>query len=359
MTRFEYEIALYRPEHMHQVEVLLHQLFGGDLDINRSYLKWKYHDNPYSERPLGIVALHKGEVVGFRGYFATKWQLPEKNYKLIVLGPGDTYVRPDYRMKGLSIAMGNMAMEEFAPSYRVFLNTSAVKTSVPGYLKMGFVPIANKTYLMQYNLIALLMKKFFWTSDKSSELSKQRIECGEFGDIIVAESPKPKEMSAVISRQVCNGYRITAFQDEEFFRWRFNNKRNHYIFYYSRKDNVVTGYVVILLLQNNHFGYVLDFAEIHAGELEKIFRHIVHKKHIDTIAIPNISLNEDFFQMVKDIGFKADSLVERRIRKVTGACPFLVRPVQKRCVEDDWYIEGLDIRNSENWHIKGICNDGF
>ena len=120
-----------------------------------------------------------------------------------------------------------------------------------------------------------------------------------------------------------------------------------------------SGYVVILLLQNDHFGYVVDFAEIHVGELRTIFQHIVKRKHIDIVAIPNMSSNEDFFQMLKDIGFKADSLIERRIRKVTGACPFLVRPVQSRCVEDDWYIGGLDIRNIENWHIKGICNDGF
>jgi GNAT superfamily N-acetyltransferase len=359
MTRSEYEIALYRPEYMHQVVVLLHQLYSGDLDINRSYFKWKYHDNPYSEKPLGVVALHQGEVIGFRGYFATKWHIPDKGYQLIVLAPGDTYVRPDHRTKGLSVAMGNMAMGEFASCYRVFLNTSAVKTSIPGYSKMGFVPIADKTYLMRYNLIVLLIKKFFWPRSKGPELSKKGIECGEFDDIIVAENPKPEAMSAIIFHKGWNDQRIAVFQDEDFFRWRFNNKKNRYIFYYFRRDNVVTGYVVILLLQNNHFGYVVDFAEIDAGALTKIFCYLIKKSHVDTIAIPNISLNEDFSQMVKHIGFKAESLIERRIRRVTGTCPIFVRPVQKRCVEDDWYIEGLDIRNIENWHIKGICNDGF
>ena len=355
----EYEIALYRPEHMHQVVHLLHHLFGGDLDINRSYFKWKYHDNPYSESPLGIVTIYKGEAVGFRGYFATKWHIPAKSYQVTVLSPGDTYVRPDHRMKGLSVAMGNLAMEEFAPRYKVFFNTSAVKTSVPGYLKMGFVPISAKTYLMRYNLIELLLKRIFWTSKKGLELSRGRIECGEFDDIIVAESPEPKEMSEVISRQASNSRRITVFQDGEFFKWRFNNKRNRYIFYYSSKGGVTTGYVVMLLLQNDQFGYIVDFAESHTGALQRIFGHIIRKNHIGTVAIPDVSLNKDFFRMVRDIGFKADSLIERRIKIATGACPFLVRPVQRLCIEDDWYIGGLDVRDIENWHIKGICNDGF
>jgi len=38
---------------------------------------------------------------------------------------------------------------------------------------------------------------------------------------------------------------------------------------------------------------------------------------------------------------------------------FFVRPVREKCQESDWFLEGLDIRNPENWEIKAISNDGL
>jgi len=81
---------------------------------------WKYDDNPYTESPLGIMALYKGKVVGFRGYFATRFQIKGKNDKIISLCPGDTCVHPDHRRKGLSVAMGNRASEEYSGKYLFF-----------------------------------------------------------------------------------------------------------------------------------------------------------------------------------------------------------------------------------------------
>jgi len=295
-------------------------------------------------------------VVGFRGYFALKWHIPNKDVRMIVLSPGDTCVNPHYRRMGLSVSMGDMAMEKFFTGYQVFLNTSAIKTSVPGYLKMGFVPIADKTYMMRYNLLRLLMKKFLRTSKKN--LGKS-IKYGKFDSITVSEIPYPKEMSAVISGQDQDDSRLTPWQDEEFFRWRFNNKKNRYVFYYFRSRGVITGYVVMLLLQDDELGLIIDFAGLHDEAVHHIMRHIISKKHVDMMSIPKVSLSEKYSRFLKKSGFKAESVLERRIRRVTGICPFLVRPVKRLCSEHDWYAGGLDLRDAENWHIKGICNDGF
>ena len=355
-----YEITLYRHELLEQVVSLLHSYhLGGDRDINLSYFKWRYYDNPYAESPLGIVALHENNVVGFRGYLATKWHIPNRNYQLIILIPGDTCVHPDHRRKGLSVSMGNMAMNNFASDYQVLLNTSASKNSVPGYLRMGFIPIADKTFLHKYNLFDLLKKRYHRTTKKAAGLSSVRIRFGEFDDISVAANARPEIMSAVIAKRHETGHRITLFQDEQFFRWRFNNRKNRYVFYYFQKDNVITGYVVMLVFDESQSGYIVDFAEIQMGALNSIVRYILNKDHFDIIAVPNVSLDENSFQMFKKFGFKANSLIERKERKMTGIYPFLVRPVKRRCVETDWFIEGLDIRRIENWKITGICNDGY
>ena len=365
MPRTEYEITLYRPEHMQGVVTLLQGLWGSDSESNEFYFTWKYHDNPYSEIPLGVVVLYKDEVVGFTGYFATRWLIRDKGCTFVALSIADAYVSPEHSlkgvlgMKGLFVSMMTFAMKKLASTSQIFLVTSAGKTFVPGCLRVGFVPISDRTYLMRYNFLGLLRKKYLKIPKRIFALSKERIKLGEFDDVIVSESPKPKEMSIIVSSQNYVGRRIKLLQDEQFFRWRFDNRRNRYIFYYSRKDNVIAGYVVMLVLQDNQSGYILDFAEIIGGEIRKILRHILREKHVDITAIFDVNLDENFRQQLKDLGFKPDSLIEKRVRKVTGLYPFLVRPVKRHCIEDDWHIEGIDIRDIGNWEIKGICTDGF
>ena len=372
-----YEINLYHPDIMPQVVNLLHYHWGNNHD-NLSYFTWKYIDNPFTESPLGVVALHKGEVVGFRGYFATKWQIREKDYKLTVLCPGDTCVHPDYRMKGLSVAMGNMAIKEYESKYKIFLNLSAGKNSVPGYFKMGFVPLSDKTYLTRLtnplrmlrpdNFVPLLdrtylkslhrlIRKYILESKTRPELCEKKIMFGESDDIVVADSPRPGEMHSVISSQYCDGRRISLLQDERFFRWRFNNKRNKYIFYYCRKNNITTGYVVMRVSKYNRVGYIIDYAENDTVALKNILQYVIQAKHFDILSILNCSLNNNFLQILKDLHFKKNSLRQKGKRIIKGVWPLLVRPVKKECFEGDWFIEGLDIRKIENWEIKEICSD--
>ena len=106
-----YDICLYTPEMMPQVVDLMAHLWAEDPRARQAYFRWKYVDNPCTEGPLGIVALSRGGVVGFRGYFAARYEIPDRTRDLIVLCAGDTCVHPDHRRMGLSVTMGNLAME--------------------------------------------------------------------------------------------------------------------------------------------------------------------------------------------------------------------------------------------------------
>lgn len=354
-----YKIGLYRPELLSEVVMLLNDFWGGDYDDNLLYFKWKYHDNPYSDRALGIVALHNDRVIGFRGYFASKWHIPERDRKFLILCPGDTYVDPEHRMAGLSVKMGVRAMEEFESGYQVFLNTSASGKSLPGYLRMGFIPLADKTFLKRYSIVNLIFRKYLFTEKKRAEASESRIKYGTFDDIIVSESPRPEEMSAVISNRKADSNMITLFQDEKFFRWRFNNRNNRYGFYYFKKNNIIKGYAVILVSDNNWNGLIVDYEESCEGALRKILRYIIQKNHVDMLTILNVGLNGSFYKNLKDSGFRADNLMAKREIKKHGIFPFLIRPVKKHCIENDWIIQGLDIRAIRNWNIKWICHDAL
>ena len=76
-----YEIVHYRTELNEQIVDLMQYLWEGDREANLSYFDWKYIDNPSTEQPLGIAALYKGRVAGFRGYFASKWFIGNKDKK--------------------------------------------------------------------------------------------------------------------------------------------------------------------------------------------------------------------------------------------------------------------------------------
>jgi GNAT superfamily N-acetyltransferase len=355
MSRSDYEVSRYRPEFMSQVLDVLQYLYGKNADSNLSYFKWKYHDNPYTDHPLGMVALHQGRVVGFRGYFATRWHIGEKKETMVVLCPGDTCVHPDHRRKGLSVAMGHKAMEEYAQRYKIFLNFSATRNSLPGYLRMGFVPLVPKTYLTRCTGLGLL--RLIWNEKTESGWQRGRIALGECDDIVVSDRPRPEEMQAIIAGEDLNGGNITLWQDEGFFRWRFRNKRKTYVFYYSRNSHVTTGYMVVGVSPSTGRGYILDYAQTDDTAIEKILRYAVKMNHFEVLSIYNFALCDSFSKTLYSLRFKSSSVIRTIEKRVKGELPLLLRPVRREYVESDFFVQGLDMRKIDSWRLKGICAD--
>lgn len=60
---------------------------------------------------------------------------------------------------------------------------------------------------------------------------------------------------------------------------------------------------------------------------------------------------------IQRLGFHAGGIMGAMERKVRGNMPLLVRPVTAEPGENDWYVDGADVRNPANWLIKGICSD--
>jgi GNAT superfamily N-acetyltransferase len=355
MAHAGYEVGLYRPEFRSQVVSLLKHLWGGDPDVNLSYFQWKYDDNPYTESPLGIVTLHRGQVVGFRGYFAARFEILGKVNDLIVLCPGDTCVHPDHRQKGLSVAMGNTAMKEYAQKYRILLNLSCTRSSLPGYQRMGFLPIAKKVYLTRCTLLGLV--KYILAARENTLLEASRIRFGRFGDILVSGTPRPGEMSALFFGRDRKDDKIRLFQDEGFFQWRFGNQHKKYMFYYLIQGDVATGYVVMGVSPNNQRGYILDYAGVDGQAIREILRYIIKMKHFDILSIYSFCLDDAFQRTLGGLGFRKNSLVRIIERKLYGELPLLIRPVKETYTESDFFIEGVDMRRIENWLLKPICSD--
>ena len=190
-------------------------------------------------------------------------------------------------------------------------------------------------------------------------LNNGRIKFGRDGNIIVADCPLPEEMSTVVSNGQDDGFKISLLKDEEFIRWRYNNGRFTYIFYYYNEGKVPKGYIVVRMLNKYQVGYIADYAESEKGILEEILAYIIKMKHFDVVSILNINLRRSLAQVLKDLDFRPNDGKPSQKKSLKGGWPLLVRPAKKNYTERDWYIGGLDARRIENWDIKEICNDGM
>lgn len=368
MQHSGYQIRLFDSDHLADaVSLLTGTLWSTDRKLNADYFRWKYHDNPYANQPLGAVALHGKNVVAFRGYFASQWLFGNNGGKTATLVPGDAITHPDHQSKGLSLAMGELAMESFAGDYSHILNTTAVQSLIASYLRNGFVPLGYMSFYRKSNLsrdVKVMVRGALnrgmgknGAATRILPLEESLISLGSFDDIQVARDPRPAEMVDVVSGDQSAQSRIKVLQDEIFFRWRFENPKGRYVFYYSGCKNALSGYLVMALSSDARQGFVIDYAEKEPGQIARIFDHIIDRREVDELNVLNISVSGPLGEILNARRFTSRGF-HRLVKKwVYGERPVLVRPIRAGFSESDWFLGGLDVRDPNNWQLKPSCQD--
>ncbi len=354
LKHLDYEIVHYQAEMRDEVVSLLGQLLPGDPVTNDSYFGWKYEQNPHADSLLGIVALHGTKVAGFRGYGSARWQTGRGN-TMQVLVPGDTCVDLDHRQMGLSVAMGKLAMSDYAASYQLFLNLSCTRNSLPGYLRLGFAPLADKVYLSRYGPVGLA--RYILTSKKELPLSACEIRYGKFDDVSVSETPMPMEMASIVERQGHDPDTFYLCQDEDFFRWRFAEPGGRFVFYYRTVGDDTVACLVMAVTPGNQRAYVIDHADIDGESTGRLLEFLIARRDFSVLSVFEHSVDAPLKTTLQNLGFHAGGVMGAMERKVRGNMPLFVRPVRAEPREDDWMIDGLDVRVKQNWSIKGVCSD--
>jgi GNAT superfamily N-acetyltransferase len=363
LTPSKYQIERFNDDQAPEVVTLLcDHLWHQGFDENLSHFIWKYKNNPSAEQSLGMVATYRGTIVGFRGYFATDWTLGNAGRRTSVLMPGDTVVHPEHRRKGLSVAMGRQAMQHLTERYRVLLNTTAGKNSIPGYLRLGFVPLHTKAYYRRSSLLTDIKIAGRILSAKGKDAGatssgKAKIRLGTFGHIEVAQAARPQEMARIASRGNEKLPHIALLQNEAFYRWRYANPKGRYVFFFHRSNDTISAYLVMSMSGDARQGFIVDTAEEIDGQIGALLDHIVDMAAFDEVNILNLSVDAALWESLRTRGFTRWGL-HRTVKKlVFGERPLLVRPVRPDFDEDDWFLDGLDIRKISNWRFKQICQD--
>lgn len=351
----EYKITEYRPEFKEGVLKTLRPLWGSDTELNQKYFKWKYERNPYADRPAGIVAIHRGRIVGFRGYFPQRLRIPSFENGVPLLLPGDSCVDAKHRRKGISVDMGRMAMKVYAQTNAFFLNTSCSRSSFPGYKKLDFLPLTSRAFLMRYTSFGLL-KYFLYPGSKRLALFMNG-PANRSGDIFVVEKPRVDDMCALAATAKEERGKVALVRDAAFYRWRFCNPKNKYIYYYTMNNDRVSGFVVLSIFPYNSRVYVLDYAAEEPKSLHRILLAISKHGRSRILMVNRFSLDKATLQIFRGLGFKQNRLLQTSDKLRFGEYSLLIRPVKEDFTEHDFIVGAIDLREISNWSLKPICSD--
>jgi GNAT superfamily N-acetyltransferase len=350
-----YQIVPYRSGMAAQALDVLRLLWGENQD-NGEHLQWKYSCNPYADKPLAVVALHQGQVVGFRGFFPLRYWVPGKQDSIWIAAPGDTVVHPDHRRKGLSMATLRFGMQLLQPLCCLLLNMTCNEISLPGYLKAGFVPLTMRIFLSRSTLAGILQHGR--QAKDRLPLRAAGIGYGRFGDLVVSSRPWPEEMAGIVAQQTPPAGRLQLVKDSTFFCWRFGSPRRKYVFYYLMVGEVACAYVALLVSPNNQRAYIVDYAEAQPGAVEMLLRHLIRARHFGILSIYRFCVADGLRPALQRLRFTEHGLVGWFERRMHGEHPAIIRPVRERFADSDYCVAGLDLREIGNWALTQVCSDG-
>ena len=290
------DIVLYEDSLYTRVIELLRLLWAQNTE---RYFQWKYTDNPYSNF-AGMVALDVDDVVGFRGYMATPWEKDGEQF--IIPVACDVVVHPDYRMQGVSVSMG-MKAEEVLSDCPAIINFSCGEHSLPGYKKLGFKPLHEKTLKYQQGPIKNIDTEGVYMIDR------------------------PRSMST--------GYcqKIRPVRDDKYWGWRLRNDTTFiYEFFCMDED-----YILLGVSPDRTSSFILDYTENDLHTIETIIHYIL--KHVNGIlSIHHFGASDAFDSLLNKFRFKRKERI--------AYWPVVVRPLRE------------DISSDKNdWCLRGICSD--
>ena len=76
------------------------------------------------------------------------------------------------------------------------------------------------------------------------------------------------------------------------------------------------------------------------------------------LSIFNVNISNNFIKLLHKNNFLSYRIIEKIVKGKSYNLPILIRPIKESYSEHDWFINDLDVRDINNWHITEICSDG-
>jgi GNAT superfamily N-acetyltransferase len=370
-----YEIVRYRPDLREGVLRLQTHLWGLDRSLNEANLAWRHEQNPYRREPLIFLGLCAGEVVGMRGFVATRWEAGSPTETFEALYTTDFAIAPEHRDRGLVSQMMETAFRELRDEpYAYAVNLSAGRVThlaslASGWKRAGLMEPVGRRCLRAAALLRVRgrLSRIPLVGGSAARLAvrasgalapfsrldrKQARRQGRLGPgVTIGRAARCEEMAELVSRLPFDG-RIRHVRDERFFAWRFRNPFRSYRFFYWDEERL-EGYLV-LQTGRPPLGrvHVVDWEardeSVLSGLLDAVFECGRYPELVAwSAAIPLAARS-----LLVQSGFEP---VDRE-KTARGFPCVLVRPIREQHAED-WTVAGRSLIDPANWDMRMIYSN--
>lgn len=345
-------IKPYSKEYAVQCADLEQYLWKEDTEGRRKRLEWAYHLNPNAET-LAVIAVNENdEVMGFRPFLTFEYDF--NGTKVLIAQLTDTVVSNKARRMGILSKMNDFALNYIESiGIKVILNLSPSWPPYYAYKKIAFEDLAPFHSRYNFSLSSLFFVKL---------LKNKRDWKGRNEDVVIKNGNRyiiTQQLSDDVANQVCNldrGTKIHSSVSAENMKWRSHRPGNTYVYAYSlSEDGKLTSFLMFKTVgySNYQLGIYL-FNDI--KDLKRTWK--TFKKYYKPCAVAVWDFATDAEQRKAVSAMRMISIPF--INKIRKNPPALLRTLQHDANgELDWVINGIDIRNVNNWSITKFDLDSF
>ena len=324
----EYKIEKIGSSEFDKLIPLMQNCFGMDVDV--TYFKWKYCDNPAGELVAYVAKNEKNEIVGFEG------SIPEKYYvnnELKVLYQSvDSMTHSAHRKQGIFKKLSFACYDEMKRSNNFFILGFGGKDSTLPLIKFGWKQLFDIYYYFRIPVQARLKITKNW---KKQEYRIHNVE----------------RLDELIPVNTINylDYQIRKLFDETILKWKLSNPRyQHQIKGIYIKEKLM-GYVIYYLFNNKIMLYDAAFNKENY-EAEKILfswldHFMLENKYQGILSISQKNIY--YSKLLKRNNFMRNTFPLGPLKDVI---PYMI-------ITDYSNMEFYS--DSKNWAIVPYCHDSF
>jgi hypothetical protein len=309
--------------------------------------EWRYERNPYNSQPIIILAFSGDTLVGFRAYLIQYFVISDK--KMTVISPADTIIHPEYRRRGIHSMLNKQSLEKLHleyPNSSILLNTTTSRNAMPAYLKADWSPCSHKNKVYGYRFSIFNIFKSLLKKDENSN-HVDKISFSNAGLILEVTNKIDKNKILEFIKNNRDKSKLTNIRDEFFFDWRYSHERDKYLLILCYSNRTMVGYSILKKSSNYEYS-IEEYLAVDTKILRSMLKGIQRKLKIPILR--TIIFSEEDKRRMKSCDFFVESNLFIKIFK-KQRFPVLVRPTKPNLSDDDFLIEGIDIRDIENWQL--------
>ena len=347
------QIKPFTPEYSDKCADLLQYLWKEDSSERKQHFHWEYIKNVNcKDKPLAVIAVDDNDnVVGFRGYYIMSFYV--NNIKQRIAFFADTVVSPTVRRQGIFSKTTSASFEYLKMNgIKIIANLTPSWPPYYGYKKLGFVDLSEFKSVYKWGFTSLLQQKVL---KKERSLDIKMVEEKLGNSRLVIDRVLPDIVINSFKKKDCMD-KIASIKDSENIIWKTKNPHSNYVYVYTMDENHEVDTFFWFKTSDNYVFHLGYFFASDKKKAKKTFKIFMKKIKPAAIAAWSFALNDEDKDLLSYLGFNAIPF----INKIRKNPPVIVRSLQQNEKgEIDWIVNGLDIRDVNNWLLSKYDGDSF